>query len=326
MNDKDKLLQAPFYPEDIEWKPQQIGIKNGKPWARVVPYVTNRAIQKRLDEVFGVFGWENVFEQTNPTINKKKDTQKTIYGWKCGITIYEGDKKITKWDGAEETDIEPLKGGMSNSMKRAAVQFGIGRYLYHAKPMFAICVIVPSRRECNDEYPNFASATERNAQASISFAWANPPLPEWALPNANFSKFLEPVKKAKTIDELKLSFAIAYKQAESSGITSNTKELIKTKDSRKKAIEKNLQEQYKANFKTVSDWLKDQVNSLQLIPTVKATKTIQKTIKTTLEGKMKGFNIQTDELLLSFDESCESRIKEIQAKADAATKKQQKEN
>ena len=37
---------------------------------------------------------------------------------------------ITKWDGAEDSDIEPVKGGLSDSMKRAAVQWGIGRYLY----------------------------------------------------------------------------------------------------------------------------------------------------------------------------------------------------
>jgi len=32
--------------------------------------------------------------------------------------------------GAENSDIEPVKGGLSDSFKRAAVQWGIGRYLY----------------------------------------------------------------------------------------------------------------------------------------------------------------------------------------------------
>ena len=35
-----------------------------------------------------------------------------------------------KYDGAENTDIEPVKGGLSDSFKRAAVLWGIGRYLY----------------------------------------------------------------------------------------------------------------------------------------------------------------------------------------------------
>lgn len=33
-------------------------------------------------------------------------------------------------DGAEDSDIEPIKGGLSDSMKRAANQWGIGRVLY----------------------------------------------------------------------------------------------------------------------------------------------------------------------------------------------------
>ena len=49
----------------------------------------------------------------------------------CGIAIYfEGKGFITKWDGAEDSDIEPIKGGLSDSMKRAAYQWGIGRVLY----------------------------------------------------------------------------------------------------------------------------------------------------------------------------------------------------
>ena len=44
-------LRDPFAPGDIEWRVQTAGEKNGKPWARVLAYVTNRAIMDRLDEV-----------------------------------------------------------------------------------------------------------------------------------------------------------------------------------------------------------------------------------------------------------------------------------
>ena len=49
-------LRDPFAPEDIEWRVQQAGEKNGRPWARVLAYVTNRAIMERLDEVVGPEG------------------------------------------------------------------------------------------------------------------------------------------------------------------------------------------------------------------------------------------------------------------------------
>ena len=106
-------------------------MKNNKPWALIMPYVTNRAIQTRLDEVFGIFGWQNEFEK---------------YGdnFICGISIKdtnETDKSLNRWitryDGAPDTTFESFKGGLSASMKRAAVQFGIGRYLYKLTTEFA---------------------------------------------------------------------------------------------------------------------------------------------------------------------------------------------
>ena len=76
-----------------------------------------------LDEVCGPENWYNEFKPWHS--NGKKDSQL------CGIAIhFEGKGFITKWDGAEDSDIEPIKGGLSDSMKRAAYQWGIGRVLY----------------------------------------------------------------------------------------------------------------------------------------------------------------------------------------------------
>jgi len=114
-------LAMPFAPEDLEWRLQQTFEDKGRGLA--VPYVTNRAIQDRLDDVVGPENWHNEFKPWHG--NGKKESQI------CGISIYfEGRGFITKWDGAEDTDIEAIKGGLSDSMKRAAVQWGIGRVLY----------------------------------------------------------------------------------------------------------------------------------------------------------------------------------------------------
>lgn len=114
-------LQKEFDPEDIEWR---IGaINNEKTRGIALPYVTNRAIQNRLDQVFTPFGWKNEYKiwHGNAQI--------------CGISVKIVDfdnsiQWITKWDGADNTEFEPIKGGLSDSMKRSAVQWGIGRYLY----------------------------------------------------------------------------------------------------------------------------------------------------------------------------------------------------
>ena len=118
---KDELAR-PFAPEDLEWRIQYANEKTNR--GIVVPYVTNRAIQARLDEVVGIAGWYNDYKPWHGA--NKKEAQI------CGISIYFEERGgfITKWDGAEYSDIEPVKGGLSDSMKRAAVQWGIGRVLY----------------------------------------------------------------------------------------------------------------------------------------------------------------------------------------------------
>ena len=49
----------------------------------------------------------------------------------CRLSCNVKGTVITKSDGADDSNIEGAKGGISDSLKRAAVQWGIGRYLYH---------------------------------------------------------------------------------------------------------------------------------------------------------------------------------------------------
>lgn len=118
MNDIKEKLQAFFKPDELEWRVGATNKEKTKGMALV--YVTNRAIQNRLDDVFGVFGWQNEYRQW------KGDAQI------CGISVLDEDTMqwVTKWDGAGDSDMEGIKGGLSDSMKRAAYQWGIGRYLY----------------------------------------------------------------------------------------------------------------------------------------------------------------------------------------------------
>lgn len=154
-------LRDPFVPADIEWRVQTAGEKNGKPWARVLAYVTNRAIMERLDEAVGAENWQNVFREG------------PAGGVVCGISIRvpraDGSADwVTKWDGAENSDVEPVKGGLSNAMKRAAVQWGIGRYLYDLEEGWAQVT----------ENGRFSAKTKDGRW----FKWDPPTLPEWATP------------------------------------------------------------------------------------------------------------------------------------------------
>lgn len=171
-----KQLSAPFYPNEIEWR---IGATNqNKTSGIALPYITNRAIMNRLDDIFGIFGWKNEFII--------KDKSKI-----CGISIRIGDEWFTKYDGADDTNIEATKGGLSNAMKRAAVQWGIGRYLYKLPTMW-----VP---------------IERTGEKSYKIKGKAPELPAWALPKElrketkNFTEY-EEISIPKHIQEIITAF------------------------------------------------------------------------------------------------------------------------
>lgn len=118
-------LAEPFDPFDIEWRIQKADkTSSGKKWGMVLAYVTNRAIMERLDEVFGIEGWQNEYQFMPDG------------GVVCGIKAKFNDEWIIKHDGADKTAIEATKGGLSGAMKRAGVQWGIGRYLYRLETTF----------------------------------------------------------------------------------------------------------------------------------------------------------------------------------------------
>ncbi len=162
-----RSLQDRFEVDEIEWRLQQAGEKNGRVWAICVPFITNRAIQSRLDEVVGPGNWKNEFRPGPDG------------GVMCGLSVRVGDEWVTKWDGAENTDIEGVKGGLSGAMKRAAVQWGIGRYLYALDETFAqVSESGSLRGKTKDGKP---------------FRWDPPQLPKWALPEPKRAEAPAPI-------------------------------------------------------------------------------------------------------------------------------------
>jgi hypothetical protein len=109
-------LKNKMQPNEIEWRVQNVTKDKSK--TVIVPYINNRCVMNRFDAVCGVNNWKNTF------------TEWRGKGVLAGIGIKIGDEWIFKYDGADETGIESTKGGFSDSMKRTAVQWGIGRDLY----------------------------------------------------------------------------------------------------------------------------------------------------------------------------------------------------
>ncbi|MFO0797471.1 MAG: Rad52/Rad22 family DNA repair protein [Gemmataceae bacterium] len=111
-------LSAPFEPREIKFKPQMV--KNNK--ALAIAYVDVRLIEDRLDDVLGVENWQDDYDIL-------PDGSVT-----CRLRIHLGGEWVTKMDvgsPSEQPDGgDRLKAAFSDALKRAAVKFGIGRYLY----------------------------------------------------------------------------------------------------------------------------------------------------------------------------------------------------
>ncbi len=129
-NDWDKMtleekLALPFAEEEVKFKPAVVTGNR----ALAMPYVDARVIMDRLDEVFGVGGWEDEIEFLPDG------------SCVCRLKVKIDGQWISKCDvgGASEQPDEGdrHKAAVSDGLKRAAVKVGIGRYLYRQEPIWA---------------------------------------------------------------------------------------------------------------------------------------------------------------------------------------------
>jgi hypothetical protein len=116
-------LAEPFPDDEIEWRVLRSGSSTKGPWAQLAPYVTSRAIMHRLDAVVGPANWKDEYAEV-PAGGQDP-------GMICTLSIRIEGEWVGKSDGAPFTQVERLKGGVSDALKRAAVKWGIGRDLYY---------------------------------------------------------------------------------------------------------------------------------------------------------------------------------------------------
>lgn len=118
-------LSRPFDASQVSWRAQTM--KADGTAAMALCYIDARDVMRRLDEVCGPAGWSDSYTETAKG--------RLI----CTITIKCGDEWISKSDGAGDTDVEGEKGAISDAFKRAAVKWGVGRYLYDLDAVWAEC-------------------------------------------------------------------------------------------------------------------------------------------------------------------------------------------
>jgi len=119
-----KLLFAEFPRDAISWRAQSLTKDGDK--AMALAYIDARDVMDRLDEIIGACDWQDRYEFHGA---------RTV----CYLSIRVNDEWITKADGAGDSDVEAEKGAISDALKRAAVKWGIGRYLYSLKSPWVPC-------------------------------------------------------------------------------------------------------------------------------------------------------------------------------------------
>lgn len=85
--------------------------------ATCVAYIDARDVMNILDEVVGAENWQSDF----------KEIKGNLYG---GLGLRINGEWIWKWDCGTESRTDGEKGESSDAFKRAAVKWGVGRFLY----------------------------------------------------------------------------------------------------------------------------------------------------------------------------------------------------
>ncbi len=108
------------YFDQVEVKFKPSSVKGNR--ALALSYIDARVVMDRLDEVVGPENWKDDYE-----IRQSGDVV-------CSLSVRMFNEWITKKDvgslSAQPDDGDKLKAAFSDSLKRAAVKFGIGRFLY----------------------------------------------------------------------------------------------------------------------------------------------------------------------------------------------------
>ncbi|MBX9627426.1 MAG: hypothetical protein K2X82_26720 [Gemmataceae bacterium] len=193
-------LSDPFEPRDVKFKPQMV--KNNR--ALAIAYVDVRLIQDRLDEALGAENWQDDYEIL---------PDGSVV---CRLRLNLGGDWVTKTDvgsPSEQPDGgDRLKAAFSDALKRAAVKFGIGRYLYRLPAQWVEYDPAKKQIVAPPQLPAFALPRQPAAPKAAKPA---APKPE--------PKAAEPVAEAKPAAESKQ--APAADAPKSAGLPADGKEL-----------------------------------------------------------------------------------------------------
>lgn len=183
-------LQDLKKPIQSKWRVQSFS-KN-KAVAACVPYIDSRDVQNRLDEVCGPENWQSDY----------KEVKGNVY---AGIGIFIEERWVWKWDCGTESKVEKEKGEASDSFKRSAVKWGIGRDLYESELQFARAN--DKKTDSNNPYV----IDDKGKRVYDLTDFINKKMLEYPV---WWNQALEYMQNGGTVDQIKLKYKLTEKQAE----------------------------------------------------------------------------------------------------------------
>lgn len=118
-----------------KWK-----VQTAKQWGcECVAYVDARQVMDMLDEALGPENWQDHY----------REVAGNVY---CDLKIKVDGEWVTKSDCGAESSFEKEKGQASDAFKRAAVKWGIGRFLYRLPMVKTKSVETGKDRQGNPKY------------------------------------------------------------------------------------------------------------------------------------------------------------------------------
>lgn len=121
-------LECPFPTSQVSWRvgttnQKRVARETGDPKARptkgqLLAYIDARDVMERLDSACGFENWQCRYTLADSGLLV------------CEIGIRIKGEWIWRANGAGDTQVEAEKGKCSDAFKRAAVLWGVGRYLY----------------------------------------------------------------------------------------------------------------------------------------------------------------------------------------------------
>lgn len=129
--------------KDVKWRIDSEP-KQGR--ARYVPFIDARIAARLMDEWVTPGAWSSEFRTV--TITGKE-------AMLCTVSVWDGDKWVSKQDVGVASSNEPQKGAVSDALKRCvSVQWGAGRNVYDLPTLFAPCKVIERAGKSALAYPN----------------------------------------------------------------------------------------------------------------------------------------------------------------------------